>query len=89
MTGVQTCALPICSVIVSSSERVSIKAWTRQAEVILTVDGQVGFSLQDDDVVHVTRAPLTTPLIQLQGTDFYTLLHRKLTKVIVREPERV
>ena len=87
---------PICphllhhrSVIVSSSERVSIKAWTRQAEVILTVDGQMGFTLQDDDMIHVTRAPLTTPLIQLQGSDFYTLLHRKLTKVIVREPERV
>jgi NAD+ kinase len=87
---------PICphllhhrSVIVDSSERVSIRPWTRQAEVILTIDGQVGFQLQDDDVVQVTRAPLTTPLIQLQGTDFYTLLHRKLAKVIRREPERV
>ena len=87
---------PICphllhhrSVIVSSSERVSIKVWTRQAEVVLTVDGQVGLTLQDDDVVHVTRAPLTTPIVQLQGTDFYTLLHRKLSKVIQREPERM
>ncbi|MDW7652294.1 MAG: NAD(+)/NADH kinase, partial [Bacillota bacterium] len=87
---------PICphllhhrSVIVSSSERVSIKTWTRQSEVILTVDGQVGFTLQDDDVVQVTRAPLTTPLVQMQGTDFYTLLHRKLSKVIQREPERM
>lgn len=87
---------PICphllhhrSVIVASSERVSIRPWTRQAEVILTVDGQVGFNLQDDDDVQVTRAPLTTPLVQLQGTDFYTLLHRKLTKVISREPERM
>jgi NAD+ kinase len=87
---------PICphllhhrTVIVSSSERISIRTWTRQAEVVLTVDGQVGFQLQDDDVVQVTRAPLTTPLIQLQGSDFYTLLHRKLAKVIHREPERV
>jgi NAD+ kinase len=87
---------PICphllhhrTVIVSSSERISIRTWTRQAEVVLTVDGQVGFSLQDDDVVQVTRAPLTTPLIQLQGSDFYTLLHRKLAKVIQRAPERV
>ena len=87
---------PICphllhhrSVIVSSNERVSIRTLTRQAEVILTVDGQVGFTLQDDDVVHVTRAPLTTPLVQLLGSDFYTLMHRKLNKVIQREPERV
>lgn len=87
---------PICphllhhrSVIVASHERVSIHPWTRQAEVILTVDGQVGFQLQDGDEVQVTRAPLTTPLVQLHGTDFYTLLHRKLTKVIHREPERM
>ena len=87
---------PICphllhhrSVIVSSNERVSIRTMTRQAEVILTVDGQVGFTLQDEDVVHVTRAPLTTPLVQLHGSDFYTLMHRKLNKVIQREPERV
>jgi NAD+ kinase len=87
---------PICphllhhrSVIVASNERISIRTGTRQAEVILTVDGQVGFQLQDDDVVQVTRAPLTTPLVQLEGSDFYTLLHRKLAKVIQREPERM
>jgi NAD+ kinase len=85
---------PICphllhhrSVVVASSERVSLRVQTRQAEVMLTVDGQVSLPLQDNDEVQVTRAPLTTPLIQLQGTDFYTLLHRKLMKVIHREPE--
>ncbi|MBS4007541.1 MAG: NAD(+)/NADH kinase [Clostridium sp.] len=87
---------PICphllhhrTVIVASNERVSIRPWTRQAEVIITVDGQEGFKLHDHDEVQVTRAPLTTPLIQLHGTDFYTLLHRKLHKVIYREPERM
>lgn len=87
---------PICphllhhrTVIVASNERVSIRPWTRQAEVIITVDGQEGFRLLDDDEVQVTRAPLSTPLIQLYGTDFYTLLHRKLAKVIYREPERM
>jgi NAD+ kinase len=85
---------PICphllhhrSVIVSGSERVSVHPWTRQADVNLTVDGQIDFPLQDHDVVQVARAPLTTPLIQLHGTDFYTLLHRKLSKVISRQPE--
>lgn len=85
---------PICphllhhrSVIVSSSERVSMRVMARQAEVVLTVDGQVSLSLQDNDLVQVTRAPLTTPLVQLEGSDFYTLLHRKMLKVIRREPE--
>ncbi len=87
---------PICphllhhrSVVVSSTERINLKVLTRQAEVVLTVDGQVGFSLQDGDVVLVMRAPLTAPLVQLEGSDFYVLLHRKLMKVIRREPERV
>ena len=83
---------PICphllhhrSVVVASAELVSLQAQARQAEVMLTVDGQVSLPLQGNDVVQVTRAPLTTPLIQLQGTDFYTLLHRKMMKVIHRE----
>lgn len=87
---------PICphllhhrSVVVSSNERVSLHMLTRQAEVVLTVDGQVTLSLQDNDLVQVTRAPLTTPLVQLRGTDFYSLLHRKLMKVIHREPELI
>lgn len=84
---------PICphllhhrSVVVASAERVSLRVQARQAEVMLTVDGQVSLPLQDNDEVQVTRAQLSTPLIQLQGTDFYTLLHRKLMKVIHREP---
>jgi NAD+ kinase len=87
---------PICphllhhrSVIVASSERVVIRPWTRETEVTITIDGQTGVTLQDNDVVQVTRAPLTTPLIQLEGTDFYTLLHQKLTKVITWQPERM
>lgn len=87
---------PICphllhhrSVIVDSSERVVVRPWTRDTEVTVTIDGQTGVTLQDDDIVQVTRAPLTTPLIQVQGTDFYTLLHQKLTKVISWQPERM
>jgi NAD+ kinase len=88
---------PICphilhhrSVVVASHERISIKIRSRrQSEVFLTVDGQVGFNLEDGDQVLVTRAPLTTPLVQLEGSNFYVLLHRKLMKVIRREPERV
>lgn len=86
---------PICphllhhrSVIVSSTERISMQV-NSQAEVMLTVDGQVTFPLQDQDVIQVTSAVLTTPLVQLQDSDFYVLLHRKLMKVIRREPERV
>ncbi len=87
---------PICphllhhrSVIVSSSERVLIRTNARQPDVVLTVDGLVGSPIIESDLVQVTRAPMTTPIIQLHGTDFYSLLHRKLTKVISREPERV
>ncbi len=87
---------PICphllhhrSVIVASNERITVHPWTRQTEVMITVDGQTGCLLQDSDIVQITRAPLTTPIIQLHGTDFYTLLHHKLKKVISRQPERM
>lgn len=87
---------PICphilhhrSVIVQSNERILMKVRTRQPEVVLSIDGRPGGTLLDGDAVLVTRAPLTTPLVQLEDSDFYVLLHRKLMKVIRREPERV
>jgi len=86
---------PICphllhhrSVIVPGDESVMLQVKTRQTEVVLTVDGQVGFSIKDDDMIIVTRSAMNTPLIQLEGSDFYVLLHHKLMKAIRKKPER-
>lgn len=76
---------PICphmlhhrSVIIANNETVTIKAYTQQAEVILTVDGQRGFQLRNDDTIMVRKADYHTRLVKLSDVNFYALLHRKL-----------
>lgn len=76
---------PICphmlhhrSVIIAENETVHIKAYTQQAEVILTVDGQQGFQLRNDDDIIVKKNKFCTKLVKLTDVNFYALLHRKL-----------
>ncbi len=76
---------PICphmmhhrSVIIAENEKVLIKAYTQQAEVVLTVDGQQGFQLKNDDEILVKKAEHSTKLVKLTDVNFYALLHRKL-----------
>ena len=76
---------PICphmlhhrSVIIAENENVHIKAYTQQAEVVLTVDGQQGFQLKNDDEILVKKAEHSTKLVKLTDVNFYALLHRKL-----------
>jgi NAD+ kinase len=73
---------PICShtltnrpVVVPGMHRVEITLLTPQ-EVMLTVDGQVGFGLREDDVVEVGRAPSTIRLVRFR--DFFSVLRTKL-----------
>src|SRR5262245_66432965 len=61
---------PICShtltnrpVVVPGMHRVEITLQTPQ-EVMLTVDGQVGFGLREADVVEIHRAPSTIRLVR-------------------------
>ena len=76
---------PVCphslynrSVIVKGSETVTMTVYTRQSEIILTVDGQVGFTLYEDDKVIVSRAPRKVSLVTFKEHSFYTLLGNKL-----------
>jgi NAD+ kinase len=76
---------PICphtlnnrSVIVTGSERISMRVSSRLAQVVLTVDGQVGFALEDDDEVIVYRSERKAKLVQFKDNSFYRLLHQKL-----------
>jgi len=76
---------PICphmlhhrSVIIDENEVVHIKAYTQHAEVILTVDGQHGFQLKNNDEIIVKKSTHHTKLVKLTNVNFYALLHRKL-----------
>lgn len=76
---------PICphslynrSVIVDGTETISMGVYPRHSEVLLTVDGQVGFALQQEDRVVVSRSPLKVSLVTFRDRSFYNLLGRKL-----------
>lgn len=76
---------PICphslnnrAVIVTVDEQILMRVDTRQAQVVLTVDGQVGFALEDSDEIVVKRAEQKVKLIHFGDNSFYRLLHQKL-----------
>ncbi|MFY9114810.1 MAG: NAD(+)/NADH kinase [Dethiobacteria bacterium] len=76
---------PICphsfsnrSVIVDGSEVIRINVFTKQSDIVLTVDGQVGFVLSDEDHVIVSRSPIKTLLVDFKNRSFYSLLGLKL-----------
>jgi NAD+ kinase len=73
---------PICShtltnrpIVVPGGHRVEVTLLTSQ-EVMLTVDGQVGFGLREADVVEVGRAPAAIRLVRFK--DFFSVLRTKL-----------
>ncbi|MHB8985488.1 MAG: NAD(+)/NADH kinase, partial [Eubacteriales bacterium] len=49
-----------------------------QAEVMLTMDGQHGFSLKEDDLVVINRAPDKARFLRLKGRNFFEVLRKKL-----------
>jgi NAD+ kinase len=73
---------PICShtltnrpIVVPGDQHVEITLLTAQ-EVMLTIDGQVGFGLSEHDVVEVGRAPAAIRLVRFK--DFFSVLRTKL-----------
>jgi NAD+ kinase len=73
---------PICShtltnrpIVVPGVQHVEITLLTSQ-EVMLTVDGQVGFGLREHDRVEVGRAPAAIRLVRFK--DFFSVLRTKL-----------
>jgi NAD+ kinase len=73
---------PICShtltsrpIVVPGTHRVEVTLLTSQ-EVMLTVDGQVGFGLREHDVVEIGPASTTIRLVRFK--DFFSVLRTKL-----------
>ncbi len=76
---------PICphslnnrAVIVTAEESIRMRVDTRQAQVVLTADGQVGFALEDGDEIIVEKAEEKVKLVYFGDNSFYRLLHQKL-----------
>ena len=75
---------PICShtltnrpIVLPATQRIAITLLTDQ-DVMLTLDGQVGFSLRIEDTVEVRRAAARTRLLRFQQKHFFSVLRTKL-----------
>jgi len=51
---------------------------TRDEEVYLTLDGQVGFPFRADDRLRVDHHPHAVRLVRVTGVGFFEILRRKL-----------
>ncbi|HOL14781.1 MAG TPA: NAD(+)/NADH kinase [Bacillota bacterium] len=76
---------PICphslnnrAVIVTVKEQILMRVDSRQAQVVMTADGQVGFALEDGDEVVVRKSEQKVKLVHFGDNSFYRLLRQKL-----------
>jgi NAD+ kinase len=75
---------PICShtltnrpIVLPATQRIAITLLTDQ-DVMLTLDGQVGFALKAQDTVEVRRATARTRLLRVPQKNFFSVLRTKL-----------
>jgi NAD+ kinase len=76
---------PICShtltnrpVVLPADQRLEVTLLTEHQEVMLTVDGQVGFALNCNDTVAVSRAASRIKLVRDPRKHFFSVLRTKL-----------
>jgi len=76
---------PICphslnnrAVIVAVNEQILMRVDSRQAQVVMTADGQVGFALEDGDEIAVRKAEQKVKLVHFGDNSFYRLLREKI-----------
>jgi NAD+ kinase len=75
---------PVCShaltnrpIVLPAAQRIEVTLHTSQ-DVMLTVDGQVGFALEERDTVEVERATSRIRLVRLPQKHFFSVLRTKL-----------
>src|SRR5215813_5295930 len=75
---------PICShtltnrpIVLPGTQRIELTLRANQ-EVMMTVDGQVGFGLREDDVVETQRAAARIRLVRFPHKHFFSVLRTKL-----------
>jgi NAD+ kinase len=66
-------------IVVPGSATIEIRPITHSGDdVLVTCDGQSGYSLQAGDVVRVSRSPSRLRLLKASGSSYYDLLREKL-----------
>lgn len=76
---------PICPhslsnrpIVISPDGEVEIEVLPCAGDVMLTMDGQYGVSLQSNDRVLIKRAPVKARFVKIKKTSFFTVLGEKL-----------
>ena len=76
---------PICPhtltnrpIVIPNNVKIEAVLKTEDEGVMVTFDGQVGFSLRKDDIVEMRQAETRVKLIQSSGKNYYEVLRRKL-----------
>jgi len=76
---------PICPhtltnrpIVVPADSKIEIIIKSLSEDVVLTLDGQVGFSLRMDDVVEINKSPFKTKLLVPVERDYFQVLRTKL-----------
>lgn len=80
---------PICPhtlyarpLVIDGANTVKVEIHSDQGEIMLTLDGQYGYSLQPGDEVIIEKAPYKTKLLKLNRRSFYEILREKLKEGI-------
>ncbi len=76
---------PICPhtlysrpMVVSHHQVIKVVLRSHMGDVMITVDGQRGFALQEGDEIFVTRAHCNARMIKLHGRSFFEVVRQKL-----------
>ncbi len=76
---------PICphslynrSVIINGADTMKLRVDSRLVQVVLTVDGQVRFALEDEDKIIVKKSEQKIKMVCFHDYSFYRMLHQKL-----------
>jgi NAD+ kinase len=81
---------PICAhtfysrpMVISSEHTVRVIVRSEREEVVLTIDGQRRFSLEQDDEICVRKADKRVKLIRVHDRSFYEVLRKRLSRGVV------
>ncbi|TYP51646.1 NAD(+)/NADH kinase [Thermosediminibacter litoriperuensis] len=76
---------PICphtlqnrSIIMSKADVINVQVMAEHQEIMLTVDGQLGYKLLPYDKVVVKKSDFYTKLVRIKNRSFYEILRKKL-----------
>jgi NAD+ kinase len=76
---------PICPhtlsarpVLARASSVVKLEIEAAHQDVMLTVDGQLGFRLRSGDAIEVRKSPVYAHFIKLKGHNFFEILHSRM-----------